>query len=132
MLTILEKTDLLQSVNIFREIRTQSLAQVAAVAREISFDPHQALFAEHEAAESMFVILEGKVTVSHNGIEDVSLGKFQVAGALAVLADQPHTETAAAALPVCALCISQQDLFDAMSEDFGITRGILRCLAKFR
>jgi len=129
MLTILEKADLLQSVEIFCEVRTQSLARVAAISQEINFEARQRLFAENEAADAMFVLLEGQVTVSHGGIGDVRLGKSQVAGALALLADQPQTEAAIASQPVRALRISQQDLFDAMSEDFGITRGILRALA---
>jgi CRP-like cAMP-binding protein len=129
MLTILEKADLLQSVEIFCEVQTQSLARIATIAHEIHFEPRHRLFSENEAAEAMYVILEGEVALNRGGSQNRILGQFQVAGALALLANQLQPESAAAIKPVRALCISQQDLFDAMTENFGITRGILRALA---
>ncbi len=129
MLTILEKADLLQNVEIFCDIRTQSLARVASIAQEVHFEPHQRLFSENEAADAMFVVLAGEVSLTRGGIEERKLAKSQVAGAWALLADQPQAETAAASQAVDALRISQHELFDAMTEDFGVTRGILRALA---
>ncbi len=129
MLTILEKADLLQSVEIFCDIRTQSLARVAAIAQEVYFEARQRLFGENEASDAMFVILEGEVSLTRGGIQKGKLGQFQIAGALPLVADKPQEETAAANQAVHALRIDQQDLFDAMTEDFGITRGILRSLA---
>ncbi len=129
MLTILEKADLLQSVEIFSDIRTQSLARVAAIAAEVHFEARQRLFSENEASDAMFVILAGEVALTRGGIEERKLAKFQTAGALALVANQPQAETAAATQTVHALRIGQQDLFDAMTEDFGITRGVLRALA---
>lgn len=129
MLTILEKADLLQSVEIFCDIKTQSLARVAAIAQEIYVEGQQRLFSENDVAEAMFVILAGEVALTRNGIEERRLSRFQIAGALALIADQPQANTAAARQTVHALRISQHDLFDAMTEDFGITRGILRALA---
>lgn len=129
MLTILEKADLLQGVEIFCDIRTQSLARVAAIAQEVHFEARQRLFSENEASDAMFVILEGEVSLTRGGIQKGKLGQFQIAGALSLVADKPQEETAAANQAVHALRIDQQDLFDAMTEDFGITRGILRALA---
>lgn len=128
MLTIMEKVDLLQNVEMFRGIRTQSLARVAAIAQEVDFEPQRKLFAEHEAADALFVILEGAVSLSRGAGGSVEAGRSQVAGAFSLLADQPHAETAVVTLPARLLRIGQQDLFDAMSEDFGVTRGILRAL----
>ncbi len=129
MLTILEKADLLQNVEIFRDVRTKSLARVAAIAREIHFEARQRIFGENEAADVMFVILDGEVALTRAGTEERRLATYQVAGASALLAGQPQPLAAAATCRVHALCIGQQDLFDAMTEDFGITRGILRALA---
>ncbi len=129
MLTILEKADLLQSAEIFCEIRTQSLARVAAIAQEVHFETRHRLFTVDEAADAMFVCLEGEVTLTSAGAEERRLGRLQAVGSLALLANQTQTETAVASQAVRALRIGQQDLFDAMAEDFNITRGILRALA---
>jgi CRP-like cAMP-binding protein len=129
MLTILEKVDVLQNAEIFRDVRTQSLARVAGVAQETGFKALQRLYSENEAADSLYVLLEGEVTLTRAGSEERKRTRFQVAGALALLADRPRTETATAAQAVRTLQIRQQDLFDVMAEDFNITRGILRALA---
>jgi CRP-like cAMP-binding protein len=129
MLTILEKADLLQNAEIFCEIRTQSLARVAAIAQEVHFEARHRLFAVDEAPDAMFVCLEGEVTLTRVGVEERRLSTLQTVGSLTLLANQTQTETAVATQAVRALRISQQDLFDAMAEDFSITRGILRALA---
>ncbi len=128
MLTILEKVDLLQNAQIFREVRTESLARIAAIAQEVGFEARQLLFSENEAADAMFVLLEGEVTLSRAGQGEHKAGKFQVTGASAVLAEQVQTETARASQATRALRIGQQDLYEAMAEDINITRGILRAL----
>jgi len=129
MLTTLEKVDLLQNSEIFREVRTQSLARVAGIAQEILLEPRQRLFTENETPDSLYVLLEGEAAVARPGREERKLGGMQVAGALALLADQLQTETSIATQPVRALRIRQKDLFDAMAEDFNITRGVMRALA---
>ncbi len=128
MLTVLEKVDLLQNVEIFKSVRTESLARIAAIAQEISFEASQVLYGENEAPDTMFALLDGEVVLVRAGHEELKLGEFQTAGAWALLAERPHSETARAARPTRALSIDQQDLFDVMAEDFHITRGVLRAL----
>jgi CRP-like cAMP-binding protein len=129
MLTIMEKVDLLQNAAIFYEVRTQSLARVAAIAQEVCFEARQPLFNENEAAVAMYVLLEGEAILTRAGREERRLGKLQLAGGLSLLANVPQMESARADQPIRALRIGQQDFYDAMAEDFNITRGILRALA---
>ena len=129
MLTIMEKVDLLQNAAIFCEVRTQSLARIAAIAQEVCFEAHQPLFNENEAAVAMYVLLEGEAILTRAGREERRLGKLQLAGGLSLLANVPQMESARADQPIRALRIGQQDFYDAMAEDFNITRGILRALA---
>jgi CRP-like cAMP-binding protein len=130
MLTTLEKADLLQNAELFREVRTRSLARIAAIAQEVRFEPYQLLFSEDEAADAMFILLEGEVTLTGVGREEHKLSKYQAPGALALLAELAHVETASASRPTLALRIGQGDLFDAMAEDIYITRGIMRALIR--
>ena len=128
MLTVLEKVDLLQRAEIFREVRTESLARIASIAQEVGFQLLQPLFNENEAAEAMFVLLEGEVMLTCSGREGDKLSEFQAAGALAVLAEQAYAETAVAIQPTQALRIGHQDFYEAIAEDINIARGILRAL----
>jgi CRP-like cAMP-binding protein len=131
MLTVMEKVALLQTVEVFRAVPTQSLARVAAIAQEVDYQPRQALYNDNEAADSMFVLLEGEVALLRPGQEGKKVGPGQVAGLLAFLAGDFEPESAMATQPVRALRLDQEDFYDAMAEDFNLTRGILRAVVRW-
>src|SRR2546422_3476328 len=108
MLTTIEKVNILQRTPVFQGVRTESLARVAAIAREVSCDARQLLFRENEGADTMFVILEGRVALVRNGQQAQELAAGQVVGALALLAGDSHRESAMATQPVRALQIDQR------------------------
>jgi CRP-like cAMP-binding protein len=128
MLTILEKVDMLRKAPLFHAVPTESLARVAAIAQEVSFEPRQPLFSENDAADSMFVLLEGEVALLRDGREAERRSPFQVVGARALLAADPQPLSALTTGLLRALRIDKQDFYDAMAEDFNLTRGILRAL----
>ncbi len=128
MLTLLEKVSLLQKAPPFQAIRTESLARVAAVAHEANFEARHTLFRESDNPDTMFVVLEGEISVLQNGQEKKRLKPHEVAGIMSLLASDPYSCSAVAAQPVRALRIDQQDFYDVLAEDFGVTRGILKIL----
>ena len=102
MLTVLERVDLLRKVANFRFIPTQDLARVASAASEVSFDARQTLYSRNSAPDSMFLLLEGDIELLEGGRQR-RVGEGQVVGADALLADEPHSESAVAATPVRAI-----------------------------
>lgn len=128
MLTLLEKVSLLQKAAVFQAIRTESLARVAAVAHETSFEPRHTLFRESDNPDTMYFVLEGEVSVLQNGLEKKKLGAHEVAGIMPLLAGEPYPTSAVATQAVRALRIDQQDFYDVLAEDFDVTRGILKAL----
>jgi CRP-like cAMP-binding protein len=130
MLTVMEKVALLQNVEAFQAVPTQSLARVAAIAQEVDCEARQALYNNNEAADSMFVLLEGEVSLLRPGQEGKKLGPGQVVGLLAFLAGDAQPESAVATQPVRALRLDQEDFYDAMAEDFSLTRGMLRAVVR--
>ena len=130
MLTVLEKADLLQGAEFFCKVRTRSLARIAAIAQEVRYEAKQRLFAENETPDTLFVILDGEVSLTRNGRAERKLTRCQCAGALAVFGNYPQPETAVSSAPTWILRIHQESLFDAMAEDFNITRGIMRALVQ--
>jgi CRP-like cAMP-binding protein len=131
MLTVMEKVALLQTIEAFQDVPTQSLARVAAIAQEVDYQAREALYNDNEAADSMFVLLEGEVVLLRPGQEGKKLGPGQVAGLLAFLAGGSESESAMATQPVRALRLDQEDFYDAMAEDFNLTRGILQAVVRW-
>jgi CRP/FNR family transcriptional regulator, cyclic AMP receptor protein len=130
MLTLLEKVSLLQKALPFQGIRTESLARVAAVAHEADFEARHTLFRESDNPDTMFVVLEGEISVLQNGQERKKLGPNEVAGIMSLLASEPYSDSAVAAQASRTLRIDQQDFYDVLAEDFGVTRGILKALVR--
>jgi len=128
MLTLLEKVNVLQKAPMFQAVRTESLGRVAAIAQEVIFEPNQLLFREDDASDTMFVLLEGEVALLRNGQPAQKMSPHDVVGALGLLAGDPRAESAMAIQPTRALQIDQQEFYDAMAEDFNITRAIMQAL----
>ena len=129
MLTVLEKVDLLRRASIFQEIPTPSLVRIAAIANELSWASHQTVYQEGHPADSIFFLLEGEVQLLRSGKTAQRRGESELIGILAALTGGTHTETAAASQSTRALEIDREDLFDALAEDFNVTRGIVKALA---
>ena len=129
MLTVLERVDILRKEATFRFIPTHDLARVASAAREVSFEPRETLYSRNSASESMFLLLEGDVELLGGGMQR-KIGEGRLVGVSALLADEPHSESAVAVTPVRAIQIYQQALFEAMTENFAITRGLVKALIR--
>jgi len=129
MLTVLEKADLLRKTSMFGDIPTPGLARVAAIANEATFVLNQMLYQEGTSADSMFLLLEGEVELVRGTRKAQIDGQGQVVGALALLAGKTYVESAVATRATRVLQIDRQDFFDAMAEDFNVTRGMLKALA---
>ena len=130
MLTVLEKVNILQKAPLFHEVPTESLARLAALAQEVRYQEGDLLYRENDAADSMFVLMEGEVALLRGGQEMGKLAPPSEVGALAMLADHSRTESARASQPTRALQLDQQEFYDVMAEDFNLTRGILRALVR--
>ena len=96
----------------------------------MDYDARQALYKENEAADGMFVLLEGEVTLLRRGQDCKKLEPGEVAGFLACLAGDSEPESALATQHVRVLRLDQEDFYDAMADDFGLTLGILRALVR--
>jgi len=129
MLTVLEKVELLRNAPLFQALPTQSLVRVAAIANELSWAPQQVVYQENSPAESIVFLLEGELELMRGGKAFARRGQHQVLGSLAALASGSHSESAVVSQPTRALRMDREEFFDAMAEDFRVTRGIVKALA---
>ena len=67
MYSILEKTIILKSVDLFNAIPGDVLTKIAQIAEEIQTGDKYKIFTEGDHGDSMFVIISGKVNVAQNG-----------------------------------------------------------------
>lgn len=130
MLTVIEKVIFLQNVDVFADVPAEQLSYLAAIAEEVSFEKNAMIYRVNENADSMFVVLEGRVRLHR---EDMEIGVVEAKGALgawALLDDQPRVVNAEAVEDAKLLRINKDDFIDLLSDHVEITQGLLRTLTK--
>jgi Cyclic nucleotide-binding domain len=123
------KVFLLQKVDVFRGVRSEHLAVLAGVAEEIDADPGALLLRTDEAADAMYVVVSGEVTLRGPDGKLRPVTDGDGFGALALLAEEPGLLEARAARPTRLLRITRNDLFDMLADSPEFAEALLRGMA---
>lgn len=130
MLTIVEKVIFLQGVNIFSETTTENLGYIASITEEKFFEANETISFENEYADSMFILISGKVLLTRSGKTITEVGKLEAIGTWSLLDDELTVATAKALEKTHVLKISKEDFYELLSDHIEITQGILKSLVK--
>ncbi|SVA63955.1 uncharacterized protein METZ01_LOCUS116809 [marine metagenome] len=128
MYTILERTILLKSVDIFRNIPGKILTRIAQISHARRYELGEPIFKEDDEGDSMFVILEGSVSI-HSGEKEIAqLEKGESLGEMALLDDEPRSADATAGQNTVLLKINQDGFYELMAGNAEIMKQIIRLL----
>ncbi|MEE2876371.1 MAG: Npt1/Npt2 family nucleotide transporter [Candidatus Neomarinimicrobiota bacterium] len=129
MYSILEKTILLKSVDLFKNIPGDVLTRIAQIAEEERPLENSALFKEGDFGNSMYVIVDGNVRI-HKGEQHIaSLGKGACLGEMALLDQEPRSADATTEEDSTLLKISQDGFYELMSGNSEIMQQIIKLLS---
>ncbi|MFQ5649468.1 MAG: Crp/Fnr family transcriptional regulator [bacterium] len=130
MYSVIEKVIFLQDIDVFKEVRVEDLAYLARIAEEISFLPGAALYEMNESADSLYLIIDGKVKLHRNGEEISTVGSHEAVGTWSLFDDKPRVATATATEHTRTLRIAKDDFYDLLSDHVRIAEAVLRSLAR--
>lgn len=130
MLSTVEKVLFLKSIDLFSQIPGEDLTQVALVSTEETHDPGDEIFAEGEAGDALYLVLDGKVRVHKNDRVIAELGERECFGEMAILDASPRSATVTAITDINVLKISREDFQEIMSEKPEIASGIIKVLTR--
>lgn len=111
-------------------------ARLAAVGERRSYAAGERLMKQGEAADSMFVILSGKVHVVRehpdlaSPIPLATLGSGEVVGEMGLLDGDPRSATVTAAEPVVAMQVPQTALSQIVAQHPDIYGALVKTLSK--
>ncbi|MCK5689255.1 cyclic nucleotide-binding domain-containing protein [Myxococcota bacterium] len=128
MITTVEKVLFLKGVDLFRTIPGEELSHIALIADEVAFDPDEAVFAEGDHGDAMYLIVEGKVKVHSGEKVFAELGEKSVFGEMAILDSEPRSASITAISDVTALEITREEFDEILAEKPEIARGIISVL----
>ena len=130
MLTTIEKVLFLQDVDIFEFTSTEDLAHIAAITEEIEFQAGEVIFKEDEIPDSMYIVIEGNVSLTR-GSQEVMVAKDKdFFGTWALFDDEPRVATAKTLEKSLLLRIDKEDFVDLLADYVAITQSILKSLVK--
>jgi CRP-like cAMP-binding protein len=128
MLTTVEKVIFLQDVDVFQSISTSDLAYLAAITEELEASVDAVLFKEGDASDSMYLVIEGNVSLLRNGTELTTAGFKEVFGTWALFDDEPRLVAAVATEPSRLLRIEKDDFIDLLADHVQITQGVFKAM----
>jgi CRP-like cAMP-binding protein len=130
MLTVIEKVILLQGVDVFAEVPGDHLANLAAIAEEERVLEGDVLYREGEASDALYLVLEGRVSLSQGERRLSEAGAGEAFGTWALFDDEPRLATAVAATDATLLRIDSEDFTDILADHVQVAQGVIRTVAR--
>ena len=130
MYSILEKTIILKSVDLFHKIPGDILTRIAQIAEELRCEQNHAIFKEGDHGDSMFVIISGKVDVIQNDHSITQLERGTCIGEMALLDQEPRSADAITLEESVLLKIDQEGFFQLMASNPEIMKQIVKILTR--
>jgi len=112
MISTVEKVLFMKSIDLFRALPSEELAQIAEIAEEQPMTAGEQIFAEGEPGDALYLIVEGRVKVHKGEKELVRLGIRDVFGEMAVLDSEPRSASVTAVEDAVLLKIGRDDFRD--------------------
>ena len=128
MLTTLEKTILLKSVDLLKEISAEDLSYVAGIAEEAEAAAGTLIFKEGDYGDCLYIIIGGSVRIHKGERELAVLSRMQSLGEMAVLDGSPRSASATALEDTTMIKVDREQFLDVMHSSPEIMQGIIRLL----
>ncbi len=130
MISTVEKVLFMKSIDLFRALPSEELAQIAEIAEEQPMTAGERIFAEGEPGDALYLIVEGRVKVHKGEKELVRLGIRDVFGEMAVLDSEPRSASVTAVEDAVLLKIGRDDFRDILIERPEIAMGVMKVLTR--
>lgn len=130
MISTVEKILFLKSIDLFSQIPSEDLSQIAQITDEVQFEEGDEVFREGEPGDSLYLVIEGRVRIHRSGNEVALLGARQVFGEMALLDSDLRSASATSMSMLTCLRISSDDFNEILVEKGEISIGIIRVLSR--
>ncbi len=130
MITTVEKVLFLKSIDLFRALPGEELAQIAEIAEEQPFAAGDAVFTEGEPGDALYLVVEGAVKVHRGGKQLAQLGVRDVFGEMGVLDSLPRSASVTVVKEAVLLKIARDDFRDILQERPEIGMGVIKVLSR--
>jgi len=131
MLLTIEKVLILKSVKVFSSVPEAQLVDLATIVESIEYDAGELIVREGELGTSMYILANGRVRMFTADKDLGVLGSRAVFGELAALDPEPRAASVEALEDCTLLRLDGESLYDLMSGNKEVTRGIVHVLCDY-
>jgi voltage-gated potassium channel len=122
----IEKVLLLRSASLFHHCNAEAVVRIASIAIERRFEPGDAIYAVGDAADAIYFVVSGRVSIEQPDDGTGSLGARDTFGVHEILSGRLRGANARATEPTVTLAIETDDFFDLLSHDIEIVKALFR------
>lgn len=130
LLSTVEKVLFLKSIELFSQIPGEELAQVALISTEETRETGEEIFAEGDAGDALYLVLDGRVKVHKRDRVIAELGDRECFGEMAILDTSPRSATVTAGETTRLLRIGREDFQEILADKPDIALGIIKVLSR--
>src|SRR5262245_52239655 len=130
MLTLVERVLILQSADLLRDVGPRHLLRLAEVANEIELSSGVTIYEEDEAANAIYMVVEGRVRLTNPDRKPSEVGPGEAFGTWALVDDSRRGHRAECIEDGLALALRREDFYDRAALDLTLLQEFVRVLAK--
>lgn len=130
MLTTVERVLILRGADLLREVAPRRLLRLAEVAREVELSKGGAIYREEDAADALYMMVEGRVRLSAGGQTIAEVGPGEAFGTWALVDDSARGQRAECIEDGLALAVHRDEFYDVAAGDLRLLQEVVRALAR--
>ena len=131
MLLTIEKVLILKSVPIFSSVPEGQLVDLATIAESVEYESGEIIMKKGDLGTSMYIVVDGRVRIFEGDKVLAEPGTRAVFGELAALDPEPRAASVKAIEDCTLLRLDGESLYDLMSGNKEVTRGIVQVLCDY-
>src|SRR5699024_3202983 len=116
METTIIKVIHLQRLEMFADIPSEQLAQIADLCKEVHYAAGEVIYAKDDAATAMYILIDGEVKITREGNVTKKIGKDEALGVWGCFDRSPRLYTAKALKDSYLLKLDSTDFFDLIED----------------
>jgi signal-transduction protein with cAMP-binding, CBS, and nucleotidyltransferase domain len=130
VLTPVERVLILKGADLLKDVQPRHLLGLAEVAREIEILNGDNLYKEEDAADVLYLVVEGRVRLSAGGVTMSEVGPGEAFGTWSLVDDSQRGHSAECIEDGLTLALHRDEFYDMAAGDLTLLQGIVRLLAK--
>lgn len=129
-LTTIERALKLQSVDVLQRASTEDLTYVAQIATEEQHEAGVAIYAEGDAPDALFVVVEGSVRLHRGDLEIAVLEAGEAFGSWALVDEAPRVASATTVTQTTLLKVDREDFVELLGDRVDIVQAVFKAMVE--